>query len=115
MKVLSATLVVLMLVAALFVGGCAGLATMNHSPVTGVIYTDVKAPLPNASAAYTATAGTKVGSATATSILGWVGMGDASIDAAMKAGGITKLHHVDFHSTQVLGLYASYTVTVYGE
>jgi hypothetical protein len=30
-------------------------------------------------------------------------------------GGITKIHHVDFHSTSILGIYAKYMVTVYGE
>ena len=33
----------------------------------------------------------------------------------MKAGGITKLNHVDYEVMQVLGLYAKYTVIAYGE
>jgi len=46
---------------------------------------------------------------------GIVASGDASITAAMKNGGITKIHHVDYHSMQVLGLYAEMTTTVYGD
>lgn len=84
---------------------------MANQPVTGFIYSDVKAPL-------TATAGMKgkkTGTATATSILGLVGQGDASIEAAAKAGGITKISHVDYHSTNILGIYATFTTTVYGD
>ncbi|NIR62256.1 MAG: hypothetical protein GWN00_00465, partial [Aliifodinibius sp.] len=57
----------------------------------------------------------KTGVSEATSILGIVATGDASIDAAMKNGGITKIHHVDFHSTSVLGIYAKFKVIVYGD
>lgn len=59
--------------------------------------------------------GTKVGQASATSILGIVGTGDASIQAAAKKAGITKISHVDESATSVLGIYAKYTTTVYGE
>lgn len=81
------------------------------SPVAGGLFTDVKAPL-------TADAGAasgKVGTATAKSILGLVALGDASIDAAMKAGGIRRVNHVDYHSKSILGIYGEFTVTVYGE
>lgn len=114
MKSLTLALVVGLFAMALLTG-CAGLSVMNQSPSTGVIYTDCKAPLPAASANMDATAATKVGTATTSSILGWFAMGDASIDAAMKNGGLKKLHHVDFHVTNILGLYATYTVTAYGE
>jgi hypothetical protein len=95
--------------------GCASMATMNQAPAFGYIYTDVKAPMHSVAADMNATGMNKVGTATCSSILGWIAMGDASLDAAMKAGGISKLHHVDFHATQILGLYATYTVTAYGE
>lgn len=81
------------------------------SPLPGVIYTDVKSPV-------TATSNensTKVGTSEAVSILGWVATGDASIDAAAKSAGITKIHHVDQQSTSVLGIFAKYTIYVYGE
>jgi hypothetical protein len=57
----------------------------------------------------------KEGHSQAMSILGWIGLGDASISAAMADGGIKKVHHVDMDSFNVLGIYATYTVKVYGE
>ncbi len=56
----------------------------------------------------------KIGTATVTSVLGF-GSGDATIKAAMKNGGITKIDHVEYESTNVLGVYAKLTVIVYGE
>lgn len=87
----------------------AGCASMI--PV-GVVYTEVKAPVavgnPDVSSE-------KVGTAMATSVLGIVATGDASIKTAMENGKITKIHHVDFHTKNILGLYGEYTTTVYGE
>ena len=81
------------------------------SPLSGVVYTKVKAPV----AVTDNSNSTKVGSAQATSILGIVAKGDASIEAAAKAAGITKIHHVDEESTSILGFFAKYKVFVYGE
>ena len=81
------------------------------SPLIGVWYTDVKAPLTATSNANSS----KVGTAEATSILGVIATGDASIDAAAKSAGITKIHHVDEHSTSILGFIAKYKIYVYGE
>ena len=81
------------------------------SPLTGVWYTDVKAPLAVTSNANSS----KVGSAEASSILGAIATGDASIETAAKSAGITKIHHVDEHSTSVLGIFAKYKIYVYGE
>ena len=92
---------------ALMLSSCATV----RSPLIGVWYTDVKGPV----AATSNSNSSKVGSAEATSILGLVATGDASIDAAAKSAGITQIHHVDEHSTSILGLYATYTVLVYGE
>ncbi len=87
--------------------GCA----MVQSPVFSGIYTDVKAPL-----AVTGNSGaSKVGTAEASSILGIIATGDASIDAAAKSAGITKIHHVDYQAKNIIGVYATYTVYVYGE
>jgi len=33
----------------------------------------------------------------------------------MENGGITKIHHVDYKTEVVLGIYAKLTVIVYGE
>jgi len=57
----------------------------------------------------------KVGESSASGILGIVGVGDASLEAAMKNGGITKIHHVDHKVMSILCLYVKYTTIVYGE
>jgi hydrogenase maturation factor HypE len=57
----------------------------------------------------------KKGEAAVHSLLGWVAFGDASIKAAMESAGITKIHHVDYDGISVLGLYARFNTTVYGE
>lgn len=44
-----------------------------------------------------------------------VTFGDASIAEAMADGGITKVTHIDYEVLQVLGLFCSFTVVVYGE
>lgn len=81
------------------------------SPLMGVLYTDVKAP-----EAVTSNAGkSKVGTAVAKSILGLVATGDASIETAAKSAGITRIHHVDYYSKSILGIYSEFIVTVYGE
>lgn len=84
---------------------------MVSSPVTGFVYQDVKSPV-----AVTSNSGSsKVGTAQATTILGVYAAGDASVEAAAKSAGITKIHHVDQHATSILGIYGTYTITVYGE
>lgn len=93
--------------AAMILTGCAS----AMSPVSGGLYMSVKGPL-----AISPQPGmSKTGTASASSILGLIAMGDASIEAAAKAGGITKIHHVDYESTNILGLYATFTTVVYGE
>jgi len=56
----------------------------------------------------------KVGVARAEGII-LIGTGDASIAAAAKNGGITRIHHVDSESMNVLGIYSRYDTIVYGE
>lgn len=102
MKVLSVAAV-----AAVMLSSCA----MVKSPLSATLYMDVKGPV----AVTSNTGSSKVGSATATGILGLIATGDASIDAAAKKGGITKIHHVDEHATSILGIIAKYEVIVYGE
>ncbi|WP_298769459.1 TRL-like family protein [uncultured Fibrobacter sp.] len=87
--------------------GCAVAA----APLTGVIYTDMDYPI-------TATAteqGSKTGEASATSILGIIATGNASVAEAAKNGGITKVKTVDVKATSIIGIYAKYTVVVTGE
>lgn len=94
-------------VCALMMSSCA----MTSSPVTGFLYQSTKGPV-------TATSnnlGTKVGTSEATSILGWIATGDASIQAAAKSAGIKKISHVDYEGSNILGIYAKHTTIVYGE
>ncbi len=43
------------------------------------------------------------------------GTGDASIGTAMRNGGITKVHHVDYSVMNILFLYTEMKTIVYGE
>lgn len=84
---------------------------MAQSPVTGFIYTNTKSD----GLATEAYGGSAWGEACATSILGWIGQGDASIDAAKKSGGVVQITAVDHTAFSVLGLYAKYCTIVYGK
>lgn len=99
---------VLIAAASLALSSCAVVST---SAGVGSLYTDV-------SEGMTATSnpiGNKVGSSSATGILGLVATGDASIQTAAHAGGIQKISHVDFRKTNILGLFTKFTTIVYGE
>ena len=102
--------VIAVLCCAVYLTGCAAVAT---SPVLGAIYTDVKAPLAVGSPG--SGADVLKGEATAVSVLGLIAIGNASIRMAALAGGITEIHYVDYHSENFLGIYAKFTVTVYGK
>ncbi len=103
----------------------------------GTLYTSVKTPA-GAVAYYgpTANQAAKVSKVTATRILIPIPLfiltktnsrvpkfkkiveiftGDASLEAAMKQVGITKVHHIDQEVTSILGLWSTYTIYVYGE
>lgn len=82
-----------------------GLSTV---PV-GTIYADVTDPV-----TATPAAGSRVGEATATSYLGVVALGDASIAAAKRQGGITTVSSVDRQRKNILGIITTYTTTVHG-
>jgi hypothetical protein len=57
----------------------------------------------------------KFGEACASSILGWIATGDASLEAAKKAGGITQIAHVDHEQFSILGVYATTCTQVHGQ
>ena len=57
----------------------------------------------------------KVGKSQCKSYLGLVTQGDASIEAAKKNGGITKVVSVDWKAKSILGLVGEYECIVYGE
>lgn len=102
----------LLAVAALTLSGCAGFAFASHGPIGNIgIYGDTQA---NEHVTDNALKG-KTGEACAKSILGLVTTGDASVPAAARQGGITKIASVDNKFNQVLGLYATYCVVVTGD
>jgi len=77
----------------------------------GALYTEVKLPV----TVGTLSKATKVGRAECKSICGLVAMGDASIEAAAKNGGITVIHHVDWEVENIAGIIGKYRCVVYGE
>ena len=91
------------------VGMLMGCATMI--PVGG-LYTGVKVPV---IATSNSGASSKTGEAKCISVLSLIAIGDCSIDAAKKNGGITKVNNVDWDAMNVLGIYGSYKVIVSGE
>lgn len=59
--------------------------------------------------------GNKAGEGCVTSILGIVTTGDASVNSAAHQANINRVTHVDHKFENILGLYAKYCVTVYGD
>jgi hypothetical protein len=99
-------LVCLILTTAVMFSGCATPYPM------GMVYTEVKSPVAVGDGGVNYS---KVGTSKATSILGLVATGDASIKAAMERGHITKEKFVVYESKNILGLYGEYTTKVYGD
>ena len=117
MKKLSIS-VLLSSIAVMLLTGCTAVGPSygGGTPVAGWAYTDTQAPSQQLHAPIDASAQpSKVGESSASGILGVVGVGDASLEAAMKNGGITKIHHVDHKVLSILCLYVKYTTLVYGE
>jgi len=93
-------------------GGCLG----SGYPV-GVIYNSTRMPhqMDRMEATGPARVSDKMGESCATGILGAVAWGDASLDAAKKAGGISEVHTVEFKPTVVaLGVYYQACTVVHG-
>lgn len=89
--------------------GCAAVATGGNTLALGFIYSGYK----SSGAVGTAQA-TKRGEACASSILGAIATGDASIEEAKRAGGITQVAFVDHDQFSILGLYATSCTIVHG-
>lgn len=109
-------LLVLGVAAVVFTGCAAGLGSGLNSVPIPMIYADYKIPCPRLQAPEGETAMiSKVGEAKAINVLGIIAVGDASIKAAMGAGGITKIHHVDVNVHSLLFIFCEVTMLVYGE
>ena len=59
--------------------------------------------------------GDKSGESCATGILFLAAFGDASVDAAKKAGGITDVHSVEYRGTNIVGIYQQGCTEVRGK
>ncbi len=86
--------------------GCAG---GGIGPVSGWAWADVRGPVDAEGAV-----GGKTGEACATSYVGVVAIGDASIATAAANGGIKNVTNVDQHSTNMLGIIVKYCTIVSG-
>jgi len=93
---------------AALMSSCSSVSTVCGA---GAIYTDVKSGV----TATSNNVGSKVGTAEATSILGIIATGDASINAAASNAGIKKISHVDQSHKSILGIFTKYNIYVYGE
>lgn len=86
------------------------LAGCTHAPLVGGIYSDVASGV----AATSNTSGNRVGEACANSWFWLVAMGDASIEAARRNGGITMISSVDQEDKNILFVYQQHCTTVRG-
>jgi hypothetical protein len=59
--------------------------------------------------------GSKSGESCMTSILGLVTTGDAGVNETAKKAGISRVTHIDQKLTNIIGVYATYCVVVYGD
>ena len=105
-KLVSATSIIF---ATMIITGCAaGIPTMFDAP--GMLYAeytvgkDAMGPIR-----------AKTGKACATSILGLVGTGDASIGAAAANGGIKNVTSIDKEGKNIIGVFATYCTIVHGD
>jgi hypothetical protein len=89
----------------LLLTGCLSVST----PAAGILFTDVYGPVDAGEKV-----GTKEGTACARSFLGLVARGDASVKAAARAGGITRIDTVDYHSTSLLSIVTEFCTIVRG-
>ena len=107
-KILALTTTVAVFGLALGTTGCIGAPVV---PPLGLIYTDTEAPLTLGPSDNT---GQRRGTASVTSYLMLVSLGDGSVKAAAENGGIRKVERVEYEFTNILGLYQRYTTVAYG-
>jgi hypothetical protein len=94
-------------IALLGLSGCQPVA----SPLLGVFYNETK----YGDMATTVAASPKEGKACASTIMGLVATGDASIQAAKAAGGITEVSYVDHYAKSILGIVGEWCTIVKGK
>lgn len=96
---------------AIAVASLTSCAVVGTPAGVGTLYTNVESGVGVTSN----NVGKKVGTSSASNILGLVTTGDASINTAARQAGIKKISHVDQKQSGFLGIFASYKTVVYGE
>lgn len=104
-------MLVAVLAAASMLSGCASFAFSGRGTAMGGLYTEASA---NEQVTENAL-GAKRGESCASSVLGLVTTGDASVATAARNAGITKVGSVDHQYSNILGIYAKYCIIVLGE
>lgn len=99
--------IVMMAAVALVLSGCAGV--LPNKGGMGSLYLDAK----DSFLVSTGTGG-KTGRACQQNILGAYTTGDASVEAAKKAGGIKNIASVDNEYKNILGVYSTYCTVATG-
>lgn len=97
------------LVGTMLAAGAAAFSGCVDAPTLGAI-TSNRGPVACAGSV----GGGRAGEATAHQVLGIFAWGDASIQAAARQGGISKVNNVDREALNILGIYSSYTTKVQG-
>ena len=90
--------------------GCAGGVFAGKGGAIGILYADAVLPR----YATNNNVGKKKGEACATSILGIITTGDATIRAAADAGGIKNISAVDASMKNIIGIVGTYCTVVSG-
>ena len=105
--------IVVSVVAIALLTGCGALVA--PSPLLGLIYTDIDAPYTRLQTHLEDAQHMKIGTTYCESYLGLIAVGDCSMKTAMDNGNITKVHHVDYHTKNIIGVYIRHTVIVHGQ
>lgn len=97
----------------ILMSGCS--ASVAGGPAAGYLYADLTYPLVPVEIG-PASSYPKVGyTGHCRSYFGLVSMGDCSIQSALRKADISKIHHIDAISKNILGIYAEVSYKVYGE
>lgn len=109
-----------LIASAALVSGCAALPMKAPvKPPIGALYSQVRAPLQHDFG--DTKLGSKIGSTSVIAIHDILltgqlfATGDASVETAARNAGITTIHHVDYEIMSVLGVFARFTIFVYGD
>lgn len=100
-----------LMIAAVGLVALCGCVSAPFVPPVGIV-SEVKAPL---STDGNWKVGMKSGSASSQCILGICAVGDCSITAAAKNGGLKRVDYVDYKYDNIIGIWQQVTVTAYGE